>query len=224
MIVFDDVTKIYKKSNIPAVKNVSFNIKKGEFVFITGPSGAGKSTIVKLITREILAEGGFIKINGIDIKKIPKRKVPYLRRNIGMVFQDFRLISTKNVFDNVAFAMRIVGKDGKTITQKVNEILNKLGILKKARASPSELSGGEQQKVSIARAIVNSPSILIADEPTGNLDQNSGFEIMEIFNQINQTGTTILVVTHAREIVDFMKKRIINFNNGKITKEQKGFL
>ena len=224
MIVFDDVTKIYKKSNIPAVKNVSFNIKKGEFVFITGPSGAGKSTIVKLITREILAEGGFIKINGIDIKKIPKRKVPYLRRNIGMVFQDFRLISTKNVFDNVAFAMRIVGKDGKTITQKVNEILNKLGILKKARASPSELSGGEQQKVSIARAIVNSPSILIADEPTGNLDQNSGFEIMEIFNQINQTGTTILVVTHAREIVDFMKKRVINFNNGKITKEQKGFL
>ena len=220
MIVFENVSKHYK-SNV-ALDNVSVRINKGDFVFLVGPSGAGKSTFVKLILKEIDADSGTVKVRDIDVTKLPSRGVPKLRRNIGIVFQDFRLLPKKTVYENVAFAMEIIHQPRKLINKNVPQVLNMMGIDDKADKYPDELSAGEQQRVAIARAIVNKPRILIADEPTGNLDPNTAWEIMQLLNEINQRGTTILMVTHAKDIVDKMGKRVIAIENGHIVRDEFG--
>ena len=220
MIVFENVSKHYK-SNV-ALDNVSVRINKGDFVFLVGPSGAGKSTFVKLILKEIDADSGTVKVRDIDVTKLPSRGVPKLRRNIGIVFQDFRLLPKKTVYENVAFAMEIIHQPRKLINKNVPQVLNMMGIDDKADKYPDELSAGEQQRVAIARAIVNKPRILIADEPTGNLDPNTAWEIMQLLNQINQLGTTIVMVTHAKDIVDKMEKRVIAIEKGRIVRDEFG--
>lgn len=220
MIVFENVSKHYK-SNV-ALDNVSVRINKGDFVFLVGPSGAGKSTFVKLILKEIDADSGTVKVRDIDVTRLPSRGVPKLRRNIGIVFQDFRLLPKKTVYENVAFAMEIIHQPRKLINKNVPQVLNMMGIADKADKYPDELSAGEQQRVAIARAIVNKPRILIADEPTGNLDPNTAWEIMQLLNEINQRGTTILMVTHAKDIVDKMGKRVIAIENGHIVRDEFG--
>lgn len=220
MIVFENVTKRYK-SNV-ALENVSVRINKGDFVFLVGPSGAGKSTFIKLILREITPEKGRVKVKDFDVSHMSKRMVPKLRRNIGIVFQDFRLLPKKTVYENVAFAMEIIHQPRKLIKKNVPQVLTMMGIADKADKYPDELSAGEQQRVAIARAIVNKPRILIADEPTGNLDPNTAWEIMQLLNEINQRGTTILMVTHAKDIVDKMGKRVIAIENGHIVRDEFG--
>ena len=220
MIVFDKVTKRYK-SNI-GLDNVSVHIKKGDFVFLVGPSGAGKSTFIKLILKEINAEKGTILVRDKNVTKMSARQVPQLRRNIGIVFQDFRLLPKKTVYENVAFAMEIVHQPRKIIKKHVPAVLSLVGIEDKANKYPDELSAGEQQRVAIARAIVNRPKILIADEPTGNLDPDTAWEIMQLLDQINSRGTTILMVTHAKDIVDKMGKRVIAIENGRIVRDDFG--
>ena len=220
MIVFENVTKRYK-SNV-ALDNVSVKINKGDFVFLVGPSGAGKSTFIKLILKEIKADKGTVKVKDIDVTKLSARGVPKLRRNIGIVFQDFRLLPKKTVYENVAFAMEIIHKPRKLIKKDVPQVLTMMGILDKANKYPDELSAGEQQRVAIARAIVNKPRILIADEPTGNLDPNTAWEIMQLLNDLNQHGITILMVTHAKDIVDKMGKRVIAIEDGKIVRDEFG--
>ena len=220
MIVFDKVTKRYK-SNI-GLDNVSVHIKKGDFVFLVGPSGAGKSTFIKLILKEINAEKGTIMVRDKNVTKMSARQVPQLRRNIGIVFQDFRLLPKKTVYENVAFAMEIVHQPRKIIKKHVPAVLSLVGIEDKANKYPDELSAGEQQRVAIARAIVNRPKILIADEPTGNLDPDTAWEIMQLLDQINSRGTTILMVTHAKDIVDKMGKRVIAIENGRIVRDDFG--
>lgn len=220
MIEFDNVTKYYK-SNI-GLDHVSIKINKGDFIFLVGPSGAGKSTFIKLILKEINADSGRITVKGHDITKMSARNVPKLRRNIGIVFQDFRLLPKKTVYENVAFAMEIVHKKRKDIDKMVPQVLGMMGILDKKNKYPEELSAGEQQRVAIARAIVNKPKILIADEPTGNLDPDTAWEIMQLLNKINQYGTTIVMVTHARDIVDKMQKRVVAIENGKIVRDEFG--
>ncbi len=220
MIVFDNVTKYYK-SNV-GLENVSVKINKGDFVFLVGPSGAGKSTFVKLILKEINADSGSIRIKGTDVTKISNRQVPKLRRNIGIVFQDFRLLKKKTVYENVAFAMEIIHQPRKLIKKYVPQVLSMVGIADKSGKYPDELSAGEQQRVAIARAIVNKPRILIADEPTGNLDPDTAWEIMQLLDQINMRGTTILMVTHAKDIVDKMGKRVIAIENGRIVRDEFG--
>lgn len=214
MIVFDHVTKHYR-TNI-GLDDVSVKIEKGEFVFLVGPSGAGKSTFIKLILKEIEASSGAIYVEGEDITKFSKRRVPGLRRNIGMVFQDFRLLPRKTVFENVAFAMETVHKKSKVIKKQVPQLLSLVGIESKAQKYPNELSAGEQQRVAIARAIANNPKLLIADEPTGNLDPETAWEIMMLLEEINRRGTTVVMVTHAKDIVDRMGKRVITIEKGKI--------
>ena len=222
MIVFDNVTKYYK-SNV-GLEKVSVHINKGDFVFLVGPSGAGKSTFIKLILKEIDATSGSIKVRGREVTTMSNRQVPILRRNIGIVFQDFRLLPKKTVYENVAFAMEIIHQPKSLIKKYVPQVLSMVGIASKANKYPDELSAGEQQRVAIARAIVNRPRILIADEPTGNLDPDTAWEIMQLLDQINKRGTTILMVTHAKDIVDKMGKRVIAIEKGRIVRDEFGSL
>jgi cell division transport system ATP-binding protein len=213
------VSKRYNK-DIIALSNISFEIENGEFVFIVGPSGAGKSTLIKLLLKEEEPTSGSIVINKKDITKLKKREIPYLRRSMGVVFQDFRLLPNKTVFENVAFAMEIVGAHPKEIRRKVPMVLSLVGLSDKANKYPRQLSGGEQQRVSLARAIVNEPSILIADEPTGNLDPDTSWEIVKLISEINKRGTTVVMATHAKDIVDAMKKRVIALEKGNIVRDE----
>lgn len=222
MIEFKNVSKVYN-NNIFALSNINVKIEKGEFVFLVGPSGAGKSTFIKMLLKEVQPTNGSIIINDLDITNLKRKEIPYYRRKIGVVFQDFRLIPTLNVYENVAFAMRVVEAPLKEIRKKVPMVLSLVGLANKYKAFPHELSGGEQQRVSLARAIVNNPSILIADEPTGNLDPETAMDIMETLNDINHAGTTILMATHAKDIVDNMRKRVIAVEKGIIVRdEQRG--
>ena len=220
MIVFENVTKNYS-SNV-GLDNVSIRINKGDFVFLVGPSGAGKSTFIKLILKEIDADEGTITVNGKEITTLSNREIPKLRRSTGIVFQDFRLLPKKTVFENVAFAMEIIHQTPRQIRRQVPQVLSLVGISNKANKYPHELSAGEQQRVAIARAIVNSPTVLIADEPTGNLDPDTAWEIMRLLEQINLRGTTIVMVTHAKDIVDKMGKRVIAIEKGKIVRDEFG--
>lgn len=220
MITFENVTKKYN-TNI-GLENASVHIDKGDFVFLVGPSGAGKSTFIKLILKEINADSGSIKVGDKEVTKLSNREIPELRRKIGIVFQDFRLLPKKTVYENVAFAMEILHKSKRQIRKKVPQVLSLVGISDKADKYPDELSAGEQQRVAIARAIINNPTVLIADEPTGNLDPDTATEIMDLLNQINITGTTIVMVTHAKDIVDRMQKRVIAIENGHIVRDEFG--
>lgn len=220
MITFEHVTKRYS-SNV-GVDDVNIHINKGDFVFLVGPSGAGKSTFIKLIMKEIEADEGSIKVMGKEIVGLPARKLPEHRRNIGMIFQDFRLLPNKTVYENVAFAMEIVHKSPRQIRKQVPRALSLMGISSKADMFPDELSAGEQQRVAIARAIINKPSMLIADEPTGNLDPATAWEIMTLLEEINKRGTTVVMVTHAKDIVDRMKKRVVAIESGKIVRDTVG--
>lgn len=220
MIVFENVTKMYNKN--VGLENASITINKGDFVFLVGPSGAGKSTFIKLILKEINADSGSIKVDGEEVTKMSNREVPELRRKIGIVFQDFRLLPKKTVYENVSFAMEILHKSKKQIRKKVPQVLSLVGISDKADKYPDELSAGEQQRVAIARAIINNPTVLIADEPTGNLDPDTAWEIMDLLNQINLIGTTIVMVTHAKDIVDRMHKRVVAIESGHIVRDHFG--
>jgi cell division transport system ATP-binding protein len=220
MIEFKSVNKIYNNS-IYALNDVNLEIEKGEFVFLVGPSGAGKSTFIKLMLKEIEPTSGKIIVAGTDITTLKPREVPYYRRKIGVVFQDYRLIPTLNVYENVAFAMRVVESPLREIRKKVPVVLSLVGLSSKYKSFPHQLSGGEQQRVSLARAIVNNPSILIADEPTGNLDPETAMEIMNTLNDINHAGTTVLMATHAKDIVDTMRKRVIAIEKGTIARDEK---
>lgn len=220
MITFDHVTKYYK-TNI-GLNDVSLHIDRGEFVFLVGPSGAGKSTLIKLILKEIDADSGSILVNGREVTKLTSRLIPAHRRNVGIVFQDFRLLENKTVYENVAFAMEITHQKRREIKERVPAVLGLMGIEEYVKKYPSELSAGEQQRVAIARAIINAPEVLIADEPTGNLDPETAWEIMHLLEMINETGTTVLMVTHAKDIVDRMNKRVITLENGQITGDAVG--
>ncbi|WBW99282.1 cell division ATP-binding protein FtsE [Oceanirhabdus sp. W0125-5] len=220
MIEFRNVTKIYD-NNVLALSNVNVKIDRGDFVFMVGPSGSGKSTFIKLLMKEVETTTGRILVNKKDITRLPHNKIPYYRRKVGVVFQDFRLIPSLNVYENVAFAMRVIEASHKDIRKKVPMVLSLVGLSKKYKAFPHELSGGEQQRVAIARAIVNNPSLLIADEPTGNLDPETALEIMEILSDINRAGTTIVMATHAKDIVDIMKKRVIAIEKGVIARDER---
>ncbi len=220
MITFTNVTKTYN-GNI-GLKNASIHIAKGDFIFLVGPSGAGKSTFIKLILKEINADSGSIVVDGKEVTCLSNREVPELRRRIGMVFQDFRLLPKKTVFENVAFAMEILHCNRKQIKKRVPQILSLVGIGDKAEKYPDELSAGEQQRVAIARAIINNPTLLIADEPTGNLDPDTASEIMELLDEINKSGTTIVMVTHAKDIVDKMNKRVVAIESGNIVRDEFG--
>ena len=220
MIRFEHVTKTYR-TNI-GLDDVSVDIEKGDFVFLVGPSGAGKSTFIKLILKEIDADKGNIFVNGKDVTKMSNREIPELRRKVGTVFQDFRLLPKKTVVENVAFAMEVLHKSKRQIRKQVPQVLSLVGITDKAHKYPDELSAGEQQRVAIARAIINNPMVLIADEPTGNLDPKTADEIMDLLEQINLRGTTIVMVTHAKDIVDRMKKRVIAIDKGRIVRDREG--
>ena len=223
MVFFSDVSKKYEKTNTLALDRVSFYIEKGEFVFIIGSSGAGKSTLTKLMLAEEQLTDGNITINGTDVGALKAKNIPFYRRSIGMVFQDFRLLNNKSVYDNVAFAMKIRNASKKEIRRAVPAILSMVGISDKAKAMPYQLSGGEQQRVALARAMVNNPAVLIADEPTGNLDPATADEIMELFEAINKRGTTVIIITHAIDIVDKMQKRVIELEHGSMIRDvQKG--
>lgn len=222
MIRFVDICKEYD-NNVKALSNVSIDIAKGEFVFLVGSSGAGKSTLIKLLLKEEEPTEGKIFLNSMDITKVKNRRIPYIRRNIGVVFQDFRLLPNKTVYENVAFAMEIIGSHPKEIRRRVPMILSMVDLSRRASNFPDQLSGGERQRVSIARAIVNNPTVLIADEPTGNLDPDTAWDIMKVLNEINGRGTTVLMATHAKDIVNNMKKRVIEIHDGRLVRdEQKG--
>lgn len=220
IIEFKNVSKTYD-SGTHALNNASISIEKGEFVFIVGASGAGKSTFLKLIMHEETPSRGTILVNGVNVTKLKRRKVPYLRRNMGIVFQDFRLIDKMTVYDNVAFAMRAIGARPSVVKKRVPYILDLVGLTHKAKNRPSELSGGEQQRVSLARALVNNPSIIIADEPTGNIDPEMSFEIIELLSKINDQGTTILVVTHEHDLVRHFNKRVVVIEKGRVVSDTK---
>ena len=219
MISVQHVSKTYKKT-ITALDDVSVEIEKGEFVFIVGPSGSGKSTFIRLLLKEEEPNGGSIYVAGKNLAQLSSWKVPYLRRNIGTVFQDFKLLQDKNVFENVAFALEVIGKPKHVIDQRVPEILEYVGLGDKLNGYPDELSGGEQQRVSIARACVNRPLVLLADEPTGNLDPNTSVDIMRLLDKVNKIGTTVVMATHDQAIVDAMRKRVIELDKGKIVRDQ----
>ena len=221
MIELINVTKEYDNGTL-ALENVNLQIENGEFVFLVGSSGAGKTTITKLLMREENVTSGEIFLNGEDITKITEKEIPYLRRKMGVVFQDFRLLNDRTVYENVEFAMRVVGASKREIRRRVPVVLNMVGLNYKVKMLPSELSGGEQQRVALARALVNNPSILIADEPTGNLNPKTAMEIMEIFENINQMGTTVIMATHAKDIVDIMHKRVIEVCDGHIVRDEIG--
>ena len=218
MIEFTDVTKSYSVGT-QALKGVSLQIEDGEFVFLVGPSGSGKSTIIKLITGELKPTSGGVHVNGYSLSRIRKKEIPFLRRTVGVVFQDFRLIDTKTVYENVAFAMRVIGAKEKEIQERVPYVLELVGLENKANRHPGEMSGGEQQRLAIARALVNNPSTIIADEPTGNLDPERSFEIMALLQEINNLGTTVLVVTHAQNLVELFNKRVIAIDDGVVVSD-----
>ena len=220
MIEFKNVSKVYDTGTV-AVKNANFKIEKGEFAFLVGSSGSGKSTLIKMILKEEEPTSGNIIINGKDTPFLKQSKVPYLRRSMGIVFQDFRLLPDKTVYDNVAFAMHVVRATPKHIRRQVPMVLALVGLSNKAKVYPHELSGGEQQRVALARALVNNPSVIIADEPTGNLDPDTAWDIITLLNDINMRGTTVVVATHAKEIVDKMKKRVIEIHQGEIIRDIK---
>ena len=218
MIEFTNVVKSYSVGT-KALRGVSMQIEDGEFAFLVGPSGSGKSTIIKLITGELKPTSGTVHVNGYSLERIRKREIPYLRRTVGVVFQDFRLISSKTVYENMAFAMRAVGAGNKEIEERIPYILELVGMEDKANRHPNELSGGEKQRLAIARALVNNPSTIIADEPTGNLDPERSFEIMALLQEINNLGTTVLVVTHAQNLVEIFGKRTIVIEDGLVVSD-----
>lgn len=219
IIVLENVSKAYS-TGAPALDNVSLKIGKGEFVFIVGDSGSGKSTLIKLLLRELVATEGTIRVMGYDLSRIKHRQIPKFRRNLGVVFQDFRLLKEWNVYENVAFAQRIVEVPMKQIKRNVPSILATVGLAGKYKAKPRQLSGGEQQRVALARALINKPTILLADEPTGNLDPKNSWEIMHLLEEINENGTTVIVVTHSKEIVNEMKKRVITMRKGVVISDE----
>ncbi|CVK19486.1 cell division ATP-binding protein FtsE [Sporomusa sphaeroides] len=219
MIYMNEVSKVYSSGSV-ALSDITVEIGKGEFVFVVGPSGAGKSTFIKLILREELPTSGRLVVNGRSLLEMPSNQVPYLRRGLGIVFQDYRLLPNKTVYDNVAFAMQVIESSRREMQKRVHNVLDLVGLRHKVRTYPSELSGGEQQRVAIARAIVNNPAIVIADEPTGNLDPETSWEIMKVFDTINKAGTTIVMATHDKTVVDAMRKRVIAIEKGRIVRDQ----
>ncbi len=220
MIRLENVSKTYQQG-VPAVDNVNLHIEQGEFVFIMGSSGSGKSTLIKMLLKELEPTSGEITINGQKLSKIPRKKVPNFRRDIGVVFQNFRLLPDRNVYENVAFALKVVEAPNKEIKKKVPMVLSMVGLAAKYKSLPRQLSGGEQQRVAIARALVGEPRILLADEPTGNLDSANAWEIMHLLEEINERGTTVVVVTHNSEIVDKMNKRVITIKKGVVVEDRK---
>lgn len=220
MIRFEDVTKIYPPSTV-GLEKVSLHIEKGEFVFLVGPSGSGKSTFIRLLIKELEPDRGRVMVGGRDLGTLRRWKVPYLRRNIGCVFQDFKLLANKTAFENVMYALVVTGSATGESKRKASEILSLVGLGHKAGSYPNELSGGEQQRVSIARAFVNHPPLLIADEPTGNLDPDTSMGIMQLLYRINKTGTTVLMATHDREMVDRMRRRVVALDVGRVVRDQK---
>ncbi len=221
MIKLEHVSKSYS-AGIPALNDVSLDIEEGEFVFIVGDSGSGKSTFIKLLLKELEPTEGTITINDKKLNKIRRRQIPKFRRNIGVVFQDFRLLKDRNIYDNVAFAQKVIGESNRNIRKNVPAILSMVGLAAKYRSYPRQLSGGEQQRVAIARALINEPKILLADEPTGNLDSNNAWEIMKLLEEINSRGTTVVVVTHNLEIVKSMNKRVITMKKGSVVDDSEG--
>ncbi len=219
IISMKDVSKIYENGTV-ALDHVNIDIEKGEFVFIVGASGSGKSTFIRLLLREVLPSEGTLAVNGRNILDIAHKEVPYLRRGLGVIFQDYRLLPEKTVYENVAFAMQVIEAPRRTMQKSVNSVLEVVGLKEKCKCFPSQLSGGEQQRVAIARAIVNNPAIVIADEPTGNLDPETSWGIMEIFRRINLAGTTIVMATHDKTIVDTLKKRVIAIEDGRIIRDE----
>ena len=220
MITLDSVSKRYDGKSQPAINNISLHIDKGEFVFVVGNSGSGKSTLIKLLLKELDPTSGTIRVNNQALNKLPRRKISKYRRGVGVVFQDFRLLKDRNVYENVAFAQRVIERPTRIIRKRVPEVLTLVGLAEKYRSRPDQLSGGEQQRVALARALVNRPHILLADEPTGNLDPKTSFEIMKLLDEINQRGTTVLVVTHNREIVNAFRKRVITMKKGVIVSDE----
>ena len=220
MIVFQNVTKIYEP-NVAALQDVSFVIEKGDFVFVVGASGSGKSTLIRLLLKELEPTNGRIMVGGRDLTRLRRSKVPLLRRNIGCVFQDFKLLPSRTAAENVAYALKVQGESRNSIRRKVPEVLNLVGLSHKSNSLPDELSGGEQQRVSIARAFVNHPPLLVCDEPTGNLDPDTSVGIMQLLYRINRAGTTILMVTHDREMVDKMRKRVIALEGGRLARDER---
>ena len=222
MIIMEDVTKTYSSgSDVPALNGINLHIQEGEFVFIVGKSGSGKSTLIKLLLKELDPTSGKIYVNKKYLNKLTRKKLPYLRRDIGVVFQDFRLLKDRNIYENIAFAQRVTETPTRIIKKKVPAALSLVGLAQKYKAFPKELSGGEQQRVAIARAIVNEPAILLADEPTGNLDPTNSWEIMKLLEEANDRGTTVLVVTHNQEIVNEMQKRVVTMKKGVIVSDEK---
>jgi cell division transport system ATP-binding protein len=219
MIKLDSVTKAYS-TDVVALKDVTFDVGKGEFVFLVGPSGSGKSTLLRLVNKSEVPQNGSVWVAGKNINELPNYKVPYLRRNIGAVFQDYKLLSNKTVFENVAFALEVIGRPKHVIRQQVPAILELVGLAGKQDRLPHQLSGGEQQRVSIARAFVNRPLILLADEPTGNLDPTTSEGIMRLLDRINRTGTTVVMATHDQKIVNMMRRRVIELDRGIVVRDQ----
>jgi cell division transport system ATP-binding protein len=220
MVVFENVTKIYEP-DVVALRDVSFVIEKGEFVFVVGASGSGKSTVIRLVLKELEPNSGRIIVGGRDLQRLKRGKVPQLRRNLGCVFQDFKLLPNRTAAENVAYALKVQGEREDSIRKKVPEVLNLVGLAHKAGSYPDELSGGEQQRVSIARAVVNHPALLICDEPTGNLDPDTSVGIMQLLYRINRAGTTVMMVTHDREMVDKMRKRVIALDDGRLMRDER---
>ena len=220
MIRFENVTKVYPRSKTPALADVTLEVERGEFVFVVGPSGSGKSTLLRLVIKEEQATSGLVLVAGQDLARMPFRRVPRLRRQVGTVFQDFRLLPNKTVYQNIAFALQVIGKPGRQVRQLVPETLEMVGLEGKERRLPHELSGGEQQRVAIARAVVNKPSILICDEPTGNLDPVTSRGIVSLLDRINRTGTTLLMATHDDTIVDVFRKRVVELDDGSLVRDE----
>ena len=220
MLIMSDVSKVYPGGSM-ALQDVNVHIEPGEFVFVVGPSGAGKSTFIKMLFREVLPTTGSIFVNGVDILSLTPKEIPFLRRQLGIIFQDYRLLPDRTVFENVAFAMQVIEAPHRKIKRQVMNVLDLVGLRHRANAYPNELSGGEQQRIAIARAIVNDPVFVIADEPTGNLDPETSWDIMDIFKEINDTGTTIVMATHDKEVVDAMGKRVIAIEKGRIVRDEK---
>lgn len=218
MLLMTDVSKTYPSGSV-ALRDVNIHIQPGEFVFVVGPSGAGKSTFIKMLFREVIPTTGNIYVNGVDLLELKEKEIPYLRRQLGIIFQDYRLLPDRTVYDNVAFAMQVIETPYRKIKRRVMSVLDLVGLRKRANSYPTELSGGEQQRVAIARAIVNDPLLVIADEPTGNLDPATSWDIMRIFSEINESGTTIVMATHDKEIVDNMEKRVIAIEKGSIVRD-----
>lgn len=222
MVHLKDVSMTYRSSGTLAANHLSLDIDAGEFVFLVGPSGSGKTTIIKLLTGEVRADEGELEVNGFDLRSMPRRRLPQLRRTLGVIFQDFRLIEDKTVFENAAFAMHVVGASSREIRERVPYVLKLVGLEGREKRLPQELSGGEQQRVAVARALVNSPRLIIADEPTGNLDPAKSLELMLLLQKINELGTTVLVVTHEKELVNAFSKRVISLEKGSIVSDRMG--